>query len=64
MKQLVVQSCKLEGDDCTVCGIYEVGLLLHKIETVKRGKWKVQFKRDPEFEAWNITSVEIRGIRF
>lgn len=64
IRQLHAEDCRLKENECTVSGFYELGLGLHKNETVKRGKWKVELVRDPRIDTWLITAVEIKGISF
>lgn len=64
LSEVVVESSKVDGDNCNVLGTYSAFGKFGNEKAAWTGRWQVDFCLDKEFEYWYINSVLIEGINF
>jgi hypothetical protein len=64
MRQVEAKNCVVSENHSIVSGIYEIVVNKFGRDTVKRGNWKVELEANPDHGLWQITSIDIKGIRF
>jgi len=62
--EISADNCSVDKAESIVNGLYSVSTTNDKDCDILRGAWKVVFRFDEELGFWQITDVDIEGIRF
>jgi hypothetical protein len=64
IKEIRSEDCAINKTECIVRGTYAIDAMTSSETIPIAGIWKVYFHLDEEFDFWNVTTVEIEGIKF
>ena len=56
--------CVIDNSECGVTGKYSLVAILSNESIPLSGNWKVLLRQDSEFSYWDITEIDLEGIKF